>query len=221
VGYDLQSTRPDVFRVDARRLPLEDEKADFVFCDPPYSDHIRYSGRPECIGELDARKGPQYLQAIEQVIAEMYRILRPDRHLGLYVCDSARKGKRFVPLGFEIFSILRRYFAPVDVIAVVRRHRTLKRSRWHEAAADGNFFLRGFNYLFVMYKEPGRERAVRPGHRRVAGKSGESETPPQNAQARRPQKRRRPGRDDRPGTSGRPRGSGRAKPRKRKGPPEK
>ena len=37
LGYDLAPTRKDIFRADARRLPLEDEKADFVFVDPPYS----------------------------------------------------------------------------------------------------------------------------------------------------------------------------------------
>src|ERR1700761_1759127 len=54
LGYDLAPTRKDIFRVDARKLPLEDEKADFVFIDPPYSTHIDYSDDPRCIGKLDA-----------------------------------------------------------------------------------------------------------------------------------------------------------------------
>ena len=33
LGYDVGPVRPDVFRVDARKLPLEDGKADFVFVD--------------------------------------------------------------------------------------------------------------------------------------------------------------------------------------------
>lgn len=164
LGYDVEPTREDIFRVDARELPLEDEKADFVFVDPPYSTHVEYSGRPECIGTLDAREGPEYYQAMEQVIAEIDRVLKPDRHLGLYICDSARKGRPLEPLGFEVFAMLRRHFTPVDIVAVVRHNRTLKRGRWHEAAAEGNFFLRGFNYLFIMYKEPRAKR------RRAAGK---------------------------------------------------
>ena len=67
LGYDLSPTRKDIFRVDARKLPLEDEKADFVFIDPPYSTHIEYSNDPRCIGKLDAA-GPKYYEAMDQVI---------------------------------------------------------------------------------------------------------------------------------------------------------
>jgi len=170
LGYDVQPTRDDIFRVDARKLPLEDAKADFVFVDPPYSNHIQYSGLPECIGTLDAREGLQYYQAMEEVIGEMHRVLKPGRHMALYVCDSARKGRPLEPLGFEIFLRLRRYFVPVDIVAVARHNRTLKRDRWHDAAAEGNFFLRGFNYLFIMYKEkdrrPRKKRVMSPGRKR-------------------------------------------------------
>ncbi|GAB4312310.1 MAG: hypothetical protein Kow0059_02750 [Candidatus Sumerlaeia bacterium] len=156
LGYDVQPRRPDIFRADARRLPLETEKADFVFIDPPYSTHIRYSGLPECIGELDAHD-PEYYQAMELVIGEIHRVLRPGRFMALYVSDSFEKGKPFCPIGFELFSILRRRFEPVDIVAVARHNKTLQRPVWHKAAVEGNFFLRGFHYLFIMKK------ALRPG----------------------------------------------------------
>ncbi|MEL6715745.1 MAG: class I SAM-dependent methyltransferase, partial [Planctomycetota bacterium] len=54
IGYDLRPVRDDIFRADARELPLEDSKADFVFMDPPYSTHIEYSEDPRCIGKLSA-----------------------------------------------------------------------------------------------------------------------------------------------------------------------
>src|SRR5271154_427682 len=87
LGYDLSPTRKDIFRVDARKLPLENDKADFVFIDPPYSTHIDYSDDPRCIGKLDAA-GPEYYRAMEKVIGEIHRILRPGKHMGLYVSDS-------------------------------------------------------------------------------------------------------------------------------------
>jgi len=151
LGYDLNPTRPDIFRRDARDLPLEDGKADFVFIDPPYLDHLEYSGRPECLGEARPETG-EYHRAMEQVIREIHRILKPERYLALYACDSFKKGKPLVPLGFDLFAILRRLFVPVDVIAVVRHNATLLRNHWHTSAIEGNYFLRGFNYLFVMYK---------------------------------------------------------------------
>lgn len=152
LGYDVNITRKDIFKCDARTLPLEDAKAAFVFLDPPYSTHIHYSEDPRCIGKLDARK-PEYYAAMEQVIKEVHRILKPGRHMGLYVSDSFQKGKPFCPIGFDLFQRLRNHFEAVDIIAVTRRNTTLDRNHYHTAAIEGNYFLRGFNYLFIMKKE--------------------------------------------------------------------
>ena len=170
IGYDV-APHPDrqgeIFRADARRLPLEDGKADFVFLDPPYSTHIDYSDAPECIGRLDAGEidprtgeaGRAYYEAMEAVIRETHRVLKNRRYMALYVSDSYKKrkgrdaGPAFMPIGFELFSILRRYYTPADIVCVVRHNSKLQRANWRKAAEEGNFFLRGFNYLFIMKKE--------------------------------------------------------------------
>lgn len=149
LGYDISPVRKDIFRADARKLPLEDGKADFVFVDPPYLDHLKYSGDKNCIGEL---AGDAYYQAMEKTIAEIDRILRPDRYMALYVSDSFKKGSGFEPLGFRLFSMLATRFVPVDIIAVTRRNIKLEKNNWHAAALEQNFFLRGFNYLYIMGK---------------------------------------------------------------------
>ncbi len=159
LGYDISPVRKDIFRVDARKLPLESEKADFVFMDPPYSDHIRYSGLKECIGELSAHS-EEYYNAMDLVIKEIFRILKYDRFMAVYISDSYEKNKPFMPIGFRIFSMLNEIFVPVDIIAVARHNVKLYRNNWHIAAVEHNYFLRGFNYLFIMYKQPeqkGRE----------------------------------------------------------------
>jgi len=164
LGYDLQPTRKDVFRADARHLPLEDGKADFVFVDPPYSDHIEYSGRPECIGELKADT-EAYYDEMAKVIGEIDRILRPERYLALYVCDSFNKGRPLMPIGPRLFGILSTRFTPVDIVAVRRHNASLKRNHWHTAAIEGNYLLRGFNYCFVMFKEGRRREGGFPDRR--------------------------------------------------------
>ncbi|MCB9844565.1 MAG: DNA methylase [Phycisphaeraceae bacterium] len=167
LAYDLAPTRPDIFRADARELPLESGKADFVFVDPPYSTHINYSGDARCIGKLDAAAPPEqpgdptgqaYYEAMEEVISEIHRVLKNRRYMALYVSDSWRKRRGepgegagvFMPIGFELFSVLRDYFTPVDVVCVVRQNAKLERGNYRKAAVEGNFFLRGFNYLFIM-----------------------------------------------------------------------
>lgn len=152
LGFDLVPFREDIKQSDARSLPLKKETVDFVFIDPPYSTHVDYSDHTKCIGKLDSREG-EYFVEMEKVIKELHRVLKDRRYLALYVSDSFKKGKPFSPIGFELFAILRKYFKPTDVIAVVRHNKTLKRNHWHTAAVEGNYFLRGFNYLFICKKE--------------------------------------------------------------------
>lgn len=152
LGYDVHPTRKDIFRVDARKLPPElTGKVDFVFMDPPYSTHIDYGPDPRDIGKLDAA-GREYYEAMEQAFREAHRILKPAGQLAVYVCDSFVKGKGFFPIGFELFEILRKYFEPVDIVAAIRHNKTLEMGNYRKAAEEGNFFLRGFNYLFIARK---------------------------------------------------------------------
>ena len=156
-GFDLNPQRDDIVRTDSRQLPLADSSVDFAFVDPPYSTHIDYSDDPRCIGKLSALTNDYYI-AMEDVIRELYRVLRPDRYMGLYVSDSyINKKRQFMPIGFELFYILQRYFIPVDIISVVRHNRTLQQGNYRKAAEEENFFLRGFNYLFIMHKEPEKD----------------------------------------------------------------
>ena len=160
IGFDLVPRREDIQSADARHLPLAPASVDFVFVDPPYSTHVDYSDDPRCIGKLDAGeipaprdRGPNaYFSAMDEVFGQIHRVLKNRRYMAVYVSDSFKKGRGFVPLGFELFSLLRRRFQPVDIIAVVRHNRTLKRNHWHTAAIEGNYFLRGFNYLLIMKK---------------------------------------------------------------------
>lgn len=160
LGYDLRPTRPDIFRADARKLPLEDEAADFVFMDPPYGTHLEYSDEPNCIGKLDAFDG-SYFEAMAQVFAEADRVLKDRRYLGVYVSDTFEKKRGFVGLGVQLAQMLGERFKAVDHIAVVRGNRTLEKPAYHKAAAEGNFFLRGFNHLLIFKKERGPRAQAR------------------------------------------------------------
>jgi DNA modification methylase len=152
LGYDVAPARGDIVRADARALPLESERADFFFLDPPYSTHLEYSARGECIGKLDAHE-PAYFEALDAAFAEVERCLKDRRYLAVYLADSFKAKKGFVPIGFRAFALLERRFRPVDHVAVVRGNRKLERPRFHKVAAEQNFFLRGFNHLLIFKKE--------------------------------------------------------------------
>ena len=160
-GFDIAPWREDIERADARALPLEDGVADFVFMDPPYSTHVEYSDEPDCIGKLDAFE-PEYFEAMERVFDEADRVLKDRRYLAVFVGDSFKKKKGFVPIGARFLVSLAERFRPVDHVAIVRGNRKLEAPRFHKAAAEGNFFLRGFNHLLLFKKEkPKKERAGR------------------------------------------------------------
>ncbi|MFO0855752.1 MAG: DNA methyltransferase [Phycisphaerales bacterium] len=161
IGFDLAPSRPDIRQADAREIPLADESVDFVFIDPPYSTHINYSDDPRCIGKLSSGgedQGAAYYDAMGDVLTEIHRVLKNRRYMALYVSDSFQKsrgkpGGTFMPIGFHLLDIMMQGFKPVDIIAVVRHNQKLAKGNWRKAAEEGNFFLRGFNYLFLMKKE--------------------------------------------------------------------
>jgi len=150
-GFDLQPYSPEIELADGRQMPLADRSVDFVFVDPPYSTHLEYSDDPRCIGKLDAADGTYY-SGMKELIHEIHRVLKDGKYMALYVSDSFKKGKPFMPIGFELFNILNQYFEPIDIIAVTRHNAKLAKGNFHKAAEEENFFLRGFNYLFIMRK---------------------------------------------------------------------
>jgi adenine-specific DNA-methyltransferase len=120
--------------------------------DPPYSTHLDYGPDPRDIGKLDAADRAYY-DAMDKVFDETHRILKPGGHMGLYVSDSYVHPGKFHPIGFELFWLLRRRFEPIDIISATRHNKTLEMGNYRKAAEEGNFFLRGFNYLFIARKQ--------------------------------------------------------------------
>lgn len=155
VGFDLQPQRGDVQHGDARALPLGDNEAHLVFMDPPYSTHLKYSGDPRCLGEIEAGT-PEWRKAMVEVLTESHRVLRPGGFMGVFVSDSyrAQATPHFVPIGFDVFELMRALFVPWDIVAVVRHHRSLRDETALEHAARNHYLLRGFNYLLLGRKAP-------------------------------------------------------------------
>ena len=161
-GFDLVPYREDIEQADARKLPLDAGTVDLLFMDPPYGDHIDYSDDPGCIGKLSAFD-PKYYVAMNKAIREGARVLKPGGFLALYVCDFYENKTGFAPVGFQLFASIAGTLAIVDIVSVVRHNKSLELGNYRKAAEEGNFFLRGFNYLFIAQKpDPRRAAAEKP-----------------------------------------------------------
>ena len=119
--------------------------------DPPWGDHIDYSDARACIGKLSAYD-PAFYQAMEGALRECARVVKPGGVVALFCCDYFEKKQGFAPVGFGLFSIMATLLVPLDVITVVRHHSSLTKGNYRKAAEEGNFFLRGFNYLFLAQR---------------------------------------------------------------------
>jgi adenine-specific DNA-methyltransferase len=125
---------------------------DFVFMDPPYSDNVKYSEDPRCIGRINATD-EAYFEALGASFREAHRVLKDRRYFAVYICDYYNKKRGFVPIGLRCLELLSRDFRLIDHVCVVRHNKSLKLGNWHKTAAEENFFLRGFNHLFIVKKE--------------------------------------------------------------------
>jgi DNA modification methylase len=155
VAFDISPTRSDIQQNDARRIPLGDSIVDMIFVDSPYGDNIDYNDSEGNIGKLSA-ESEEFYAALDQVIGECHRVLKPGKVIGWLIGDQWVK-KTFTPVGFRVYQLLARRFDTVDIVCVARRSQTSNTGIWHNRALRFNFYLRGFKYLFLMRKPAAAE----------------------------------------------------------------
>ena len=150
IGYDLAPRHPEVLCGDARHVPLDDNSTDMIFIDSPYSDNVKYSDHPDCIGAISC-EDERFFHELEGVAIEMHRILKPGKVVAWLIGDQWVK-KQFTPVGFKLYERLCKYYEPIDLICVARRGQSSHTGLWLGRAKRFNFYLRGFKYLLIMRK---------------------------------------------------------------------
>ena len=159
VAFDIVSAREDIIQADARNLPLNDNSVDMIFIDSPYGDNIKYNDHPLNIGNIPATS-EIFFDELEKVMKECLRILKDGRVLAWLIGDQWAKGL-FVPVGLKIYERLTKYFVPIDIVCVVRRHQSSNTPFWQSKALQHNFYLRGFKYLIIVKKPSPNDRIIK------------------------------------------------------------
>ncbi|MEM2383352.1 MAG: DNA methyltransferase [Desulfurococcaceae archaeon] len=146
-----------VYHGDARKLNLiSDNSVDLVVIHPPYWNIIEYSS--SCIeGDLSCTKMlEEYLSLIREVAQELYRVLKPSRHLGILIGDT-RVRKHYVPVSHYVLRIFLQagFILKEEVIKIQHRMKTT-REVWSKLK-DRGFLLIYHEKLYVFRKPASRK----------------------------------------------------------------
>lgn len=120
---DIALYRDDIIQNDARSIPLPNNSVDFVFIDSPYSDNVKYSDHPACLGRISCEK-EEFFDQLGKIAEEIHRILKPEKVMAWLIGDHWRSKSGFIPVGFKLLKRLLNYFDPVDLVCIARRHQT-------------------------------------------------------------------------------------------------
>lgn len=100
LGYDIKplENRPDIIQNDSRKIPLESDSVDMIFIHPPYWNLAYFTKAEDNLPDLSRAKNvDEFIEMLEQVFRECYRILKPKKFMCVLLGDLIRGG-RFIPL---------------------------------------------------------------------------------------------------------------------------
>ncbi len=149
-GY--QEPQIKTFWGDAKSLKkIEDNSIDLIATHPPYSNIISYSKKEsKNIDDLSQLSFPEYLNAMEKVASESYRVLKPGRICAILIGDS-RKHKHYIPISFRIMEIfLKTGFILKENIIKIQWNMKTTREKWRKKNYD--FYLISHEHIFIFRK---------------------------------------------------------------------
>lgn len=135
---------------DARNLDLiDDETVDLVATHPPYAGIISYTGN-RLENDLSRLKLPAYIDAIRQVAAESYRVLKENGYCGVLIGDT-RKGRHYIPISLGVLqSFLSVGFILKEDIIKLQHKMATTRQKWRGHNYD--FYKIAHEHLYVFRK---------------------------------------------------------------------
>lgn len=137
-------------RGDAKNLNfIPNDSIDLICTHPPYANIIRYSeDNPEDLSRLSV---PLFLDAMQLVAQESFRVLKPHRYCTVLMGDLRQKGYIF-PLGFEVMRRFNDAGFKTKEIIFKEQHNCRSTEYWKENSSRKSFLLIAHEYLFVFDK---------------------------------------------------------------------
>ncbi|KAF0133967.1 MAG: DNA methylase [Candidatus Saganbacteria bacterium] len=149
---DLFSPNPSIILKvgDARNLStIHENSIDLICAHPPYADIVAYShGNPS---DLSSRDVGGFLDEIEKVARESYRVLKPKAHCAILIGDM-RKNKNVIPLGFWTIGKYLEAGFKIKELIIKRQHNCKTTGFWYNNSVKYNFLLLAHEYLAIFEK---------------------------------------------------------------------
>lgn len=141
---------PEVRVGDARDLSfLFDDSVDLICTHPPYAGVITYSAAGP--GDLSHLTVGEYLDTMEGVAAEFYRVLKAGRQCAVLLGDTRRQ-KRVVPLGLWTIERFLRVGFRLRELIIKRQHNCRTTGFWYDKSIAHGFLLLAHEYLPIFEK---------------------------------------------------------------------
>lgn len=150
IAFEYGDAIIEVREADARFLGfVKDNSIDFICTHPPYADIIKYSDGID--GDISLLDYDGFLEAMEQVAKEAFRVLKKGKYCAFVIGDIRQKGS-VRPLGFDTLRVFEEAGFRLKEIVIKQQHNCKMTAKWEKISVEKNFFLLAHEYVFVLKK---------------------------------------------------------------------
>lgn len=130
-------------------IGVNNDTIDLICTHPPYADIIQYSENTN--GDLSLLSIKPFLEQIELVARECYRVLKKEKFCAIVMGDT-RKNGMVQPLGFNVMQKFVAAGFKLKEIIIKEQHNCKTTGYWKTNSQKYNFLLLAHEYIFIFKK---------------------------------------------------------------------
>ncbi len=130
---------------------LQDDSVDLIITHPPYLNIIKYSKNKISEDLSSSSNILKFLDNIEIIAKECYRVLKPDKYCAILVGDT-RRAQHYVPLSYYVLERFLKVGFILKEEIIKAQHNCEYSKRWEAKARKYKFYLIMHEHLFVFRK---------------------------------------------------------------------
>ena len=151
LAFDINPQREDIKKSDSAELPIANNRVSLVFIHLPYWNMVKYSNEKE---DLSRKNLEGFYIKLHSIFLELKRVLKEEGYICVLVGDKILNGKN-IPICFETYNILSRYFEYKDYAIKVTKHANSIHNKGKVVQAElaWNNLLRPTHDILFVFKK--------------------------------------------------------------------